>query len=333
MLDRISLVEFGFLLSISLSGWIFLGWRAVSQKQPLLRQTQSKVFPIGLFDIFLLILLWGGGQALGQLIFVWINGIPLAEFSPAKLSASQINNLTLTIKSCEAVGLLLAFAYLMARYRDRCGQFWTNGPWANVKIGLIAGLLILPWILLIHMVMAQLIPYQHGTLRSIQEDPSSYVVFIAWSSAVIYAPIAEEFFCRIGIQSWVRRIRLQSSNEEFSSIIAGGIYKKQDEQSDREDDVENNDDAPSNSKKLAEELDPATESISPMSAVAIIVTAGFFGFLHLGQGLALVPLFVMALALGYIFEKTRSLIPCIIVHFVLNAHSMLWATLRIYWDA
>ena len=355
-LNSISLAEFGLLLAASAGGWIFIAWRCHSKKQPLLAQSQGPVFPIGLFDIFVLILLWGGSQALGQVVFLVTHQIPLPEFDLTKLSQQQFHELTLTVKSFEAVGLSLAFVFLILRYRGRVGQFLTVNFWDNVKIGLVAGILILPWVLLVHLSVAQLVPYQHGTLKSIEKDPSLSVILIAWCSAVLYAPIAEEFFCRVGIQSWLRRFveyfvrQLDSlikrifmrdgtasntsrtdSNEEFNSLIAGGVPKYV-----TSDSPESGNDSEKSQRESWEgswkDIDPQDNSISPTVAIAMIVTAGFFGFLHLGQGLALIPLFVMALALGYIFEKTRSLIPCIIVHFLLNAHSMAWATLRSYWS-
>jgi membrane protease YdiL (CAAX protease family) len=39
---------------------------------------------------------------------------------------------------------------------------------------------------------------------------------------------------------------------------------------------------------------------------------------HYGQGLAPIPLFVLAIGLGYIYEKTGRLWPCIVVHGLLN---------------
>jgi membrane protease YdiL (CAAX protease family) len=45
--------------------------------------------------------------------------------------------------------------------------------------------------------------------------------------------------------------------------------------------------------------------------------------MHLGQGAAPIPLFFFSLGVGYLYRQTGRLWPCIIVHFLLNAFSMI----------
>ena len=54
----------------------------------------------------------------------------------------------------------------------------------------------------------------------------------------------------------------------------------------------------------------------------IFVSSLCFALVHWGQGLAPIPLFILALGLGYLFRQTGSLIACITVHFLLNFYSM-----------
>ena len=61
----------------------------------------------------------------------------------------------------------------------------------------------------------------------------------------------------------------------------------------------------------------------------IFVSSLCFALVHWGQGLAPIPLFVLALGLGYLFRQTGSLIACITVHFLLNFYSMLVFTAMI----
>jgi membrane protease YdiL (CAAX protease family) len=55
--------------------------------------------------------------------------------------------------------------------------------------------------------------------------------------------------------------------------------------------------------------------------LAIVITSFLFAGMHLGQGAAPVPLFFLALALGYLYQRTHRLLPCVTVHFCLNACS------------
>jgi membrane protease YdiL (CAAX protease family) len=51
---------------------------------------------------------------------------------------------------------------------------------------------------------------------------------------------------------------------------------------------------------------------------AIMVSSALFGLAHYGYGYEPIPLFILALGLGYIHEKTGRLWPCIVVHGLLN---------------
>lgn len=64
---------------------------------------------------------------------------------------------------------------------------------------------------------------------------------------------------------------------------------------------------------------PLVESIEPRSA--IVLTSLFFALLHLGHGASPIPLFFLALALGYLYQRTHRLLPSMTVHFCLNACS------------
>lgn len=54
----------------------------------------------------------------------------------------------------------------------------------------------------------------------------------------------------------------------------------------------------------------------------MLVSAILFAGMHLGQGPAPAPLFVLALGLGYLYERTHRATPAITVHLLLNATTM-----------
>ncbi|MCH8047083.1 MAG: CPBP family intramembrane metalloprotease, partial [Planctomycetes bacterium] len=64
--------------------------------------------------------------------------------------------------------------------------------------------------------------------------------------------------------------------------------------------------------------------------VPICISSLIFAMLHIGQGAAPIPLFVLALGLGYLYWRTGQLLPCIIVHMLLNGTSMALLWLSIY---
>ncbi|GDX95740.1 hypothetical protein LBMAG47_14040 [Planctomycetia bacterium] len=63
--------------------------------------------------------------------------------------------------------------------------------------------------------------------------------------------------------------------------------------------------------------------------MAVALSAALFALLHLGQGLAYVPLFPLGLVLGTIARRTGSIVPCILLHALFNAVSvalLVWQT-------
>lgn len=62
----------------------------------------------------------------------------------------------------------------------------------------------------------------------------------------------------------------------------------------------------------------------------ILLSAALFAMLHIGQGPAPIPLFFLALVLGYLYQRTHRIWPSLTTHFLLNAGSMLilWSQIR-----
>jgi len=57
-------------------------------------------------------------------------------------------------------------------------------------------------------------------------------------------------------------------------------------------------------------------------AAAITLSAAAFALAHQGQGLAFIPLFPLAIVLGFIARRTGSVVPCILLHALFNAISV-----------
>ena len=63
----------------------------------------------------------------------------------------------------------------------------------------------------------------------------------------------------------------------------------------------------------------------------IVVSAGAFALVHIGQGPAPIPLFAFGLMLGFLYQRTHRLAPCVVAHMALNATSLLvvWAAIAL----
>jgi membrane protease YdiL (CAAX protease family) len=60
----------------------------------------------------------------------------------------------------------------------------------------------------------------------------------------------------------------------------------------------------------------------PLGSVPILISSVLFALVHLGHGAAPIPLFVFALVLGYLYQKTHRIWPSLVAHYALNALSM-----------
>jgi membrane protease YdiL (CAAX protease family) len=64
--------------------------------------------------------------------------------------------------------------------------------------------------------------------------------------------------------------------------------------------------------------------------VAILLTATFFGLLHMPTPQYVPALIVLGILLGYLYERTGSLLVPILVHMLFNGKSLLWRELQLY---
>jgi len=130
-----------------------------------------------------------------------------------------------------------------------------------------------------------LMPYEHPVLEMLQDRSQHKVWAAATVSAIVIAPIAEEFVFRLALQGWLEKaaVRIQELAREQGS---------------------------SPSPKMAR--------WGP-----IVLSSLCFALMHLGQGLAPVPLFFLALGLGYIYQATHRIVPCVAMHAAFNGFSLL----------
>ncbi len=130
--------------------------------------------------------------------------------------------------------------------------------------------------------------------------------------------IFEELFFRGVLQAWLQRVGPGAADK----LLIGGW------------DSQTNLAVP---QLTAEAANPTTTELPSQATFSrtnrsvwpILATSILFALAHLGQGPAPVSLFFFGIALGYIFQRTGSIIPCIVLHMALNAFSMFWFTLRV----
>lgn len=164
---------------------------------------------------------------------------------------------------------LAATAWLTVR-----GATWPEmgfgiGHWREDLRTAVGGLALVVFPLLaIAGVLNVLVRYRHPVVDLLSGQRDGFTVAVVAASAVVAAPVAEEFFFRRVLQGWLEK------------------------------------------KCAGDELAP------------VLVSALAFSAAHAGQGLAYVPLFPLGLVLGTIAQRTGSIVPCILLHGLFNAVSV-----------
>lgn len=164
----------------------------------------------------------------------------------------------------------------------------------DVKIGAAAFCLFAPIVLTMQFLLTKYVTKSsHPIIEGLLRDASPGKLAACMVSAVIVAPVFEEYVFRVLFQGWLERLRVMP--EQFVSrkaILMAGVVDG--------------------------EVSETRGILWPS-----IVSAAIFALMHYSHGPDPIPLFFLALGLGYIYQQTHRILPCIIVHFLLNLTSML----------
>jgi membrane protease YdiL (CAAX protease family) len=181
---------------------------------------------------------------------------------------------------------------------------WTlSRALADIRLALLVAAAVLPVIYLVQFIVTQLpgMQYKHPFITMLLESDSPSLWIAVAVSAVVVAPIAEEYFFRALVQGW------------FESLLNAAIVNVRSPVTD----IPCEDDA-------TEPLIPASEEpdLGLLKYLPILLSATLFAAAHVGHGGGWVAIFVLALPLGCLYQKTRRLLPGIILHMLLNAISV-----------
>ena len=182
--------------------------------------------------------------------------------------------------------------------------------------------------------LQQFLPYKHPLIESYRQHPGPEMLAVSMVLAVVVAPFCEELFFRVLLQGWFetvaarwRQSRLARPDAAVGSVgseDAGAILPA----------LPQPDDANPYRSPLAASSPPEFPSVQALDVKPawwpILASSIIFALMHWGQGLAPVPLFFLALVLGYLYQRTHRIWPSLVVHVLLNGGSMLilWLSLR-----
>jgi membrane protease YdiL (CAAX protease family) len=163
----------------------------------------------------------------------------------------------------------------------------------------------------------------HPLIKMVMDaPPDPWILLLTGVAAVVVAPIYEEIAFRMLLQGWLERwederlarrteaTEMQLTNDEAGLAIDEG----------------NRSDVP----LLKSEPLPGGIARLPHGWFPIIVSSIAFGLAHLGYGPEPLPLSVLGLVLGYLYQRTHRIVPGIVTHALFNLFTMIVLWRMIY---
>jgi len=330
-------VAAAFALMVVLAGvWGWIGvlrrWRA---GKSILPSEPRRPVPWGLLDlvftVFVFFALQGLGLLLARQAFNVDPSLDLAEMTPRARAVVLLSG---------AVSSLLTSAISLAVIKLRTGAGWSDmgielrQVASDVCLGLAAFVMLAPPVYAVQMVLVQWFSSQHPLIELLKENPDPAFLAVSGFTAVLVAPVAEEYFFRVLLQGW-----MEKAFSIFGRLPSLPVADSVDDRTCEEPYQLERDENPYAPPRVTTELQkdevapdamPEQHGQGRVLAVPIVASAAVFAAMHASHGPDPIPLFLLAVGLGYLYQRTHRILPCIVVHFLLNACSLGALTLEIY---
>ncbi|MDR3635251.1 MAG: CPBP family intramembrane metalloprotease [Isosphaeraceae bacterium] len=290
-------------LASMVAGWV---WLVVQLKnhRPFLPPLVVREVPWGFRTVLASVLSWFGLQVVVLLVYGALThrrrGVSLA-FTEQMFLVTVVNSLELFVLPLLLRTVGRAQAADLGLDLSRAGQ--------SARVGAVAFLIVTWPVNLLHGLCVLLWPVhqKHPLEEMVRGGLDLPTAYLALLSAVVLAPAVEEILFRGIVQSWLSRV---FRRWRLANVV-------------QETGLEWVDEPP------AADLDQPSKASGPASAdwMPIVVTSAIFALAHAPQWPAPVPIFVLSLVLGFIYQRTGSLLASFVLHALFNGFS----TLLLFW--
>ena len=291
-MDALALLAATVVLAISVAAWVRIVGR-LRTGQPIVPLQPRRPVPWRVVDLLMVAAFY----VLANQAFWKVFSLIASRFSgtggdlSATLASGPSDPTELAVKLAASIAAnLTTVSFALLWIFSHTDATWADFGWRHdavrddVRLGLLAFVAIAAPIYGLQALLSQLVTEKHPIIEMLTERPTGVLYVLAGVSAVAAAPLAEEFFFRVLLQGWLESAWPAATPPAVDSA-------------------------------------PPTECRPKQSA--IVVTSLIFALMHIGHGAAPIPLFFLALALGYLYQRTHRLLPSVTVHFCLNACSFM----------
>lgn len=319
---------------VLLLGGSLMLWAAalarLRQGQPLLEREPHRPANWGLGDVIV--------AALAFVVPQIVAGIVLQSAAGVSTGDDRTINDYLLVMATSAVCMLFTVAIVWVWLRLRGASARDLGiSWPDVSrdivLGAAAFIMLAPIVFGIQMVLVLIVgPTKHPFILLLQKTPDLRLFLATSVNAVLLAPLVEELLFRGVLQGWLQSLR---SGMSFDEVLIGaerdGVTPPPTPGTESSAEAISVADTsnPYRTPALDETLITAELVDSPAPApnrfvawLPILGSSVLFSLAHYSHGPDWVPLLVLAMGLGYLFQRTHRLVPCMTVHFLLNLTSM-----------
>ena len=203
------------LLGLIFAGGLFMWLRMIGRlmrREPLIDRQWEKPVPWEGVDVLLIV----GTFIITQFICGFIALRTFGVHMPFDLSHTDPQR-DLAILSGNLAASIETFVIGVCILRLRCGASLTEMGFdlryfsEDVATGLAAFLIAAPVVYGVQLILVELIgiKYEHPVIEAVKEAPSGLMLSIATMSAVVVAPVVEEFLFRIVLQGWLEKVELR----------------------------------------------------------------------------------------------------------------------------
>jgi membrane protease YdiL (CAAX protease family) len=176
----------------------------------------------------------------------------------------------------------------------------------------------------------------HPLIKMVMDaPPDPWILLLTGLAAVVVAPVCEEIAFRLLLQGWLERWedrRLGWRRKATDEMPNAPVTSTEDETT-----TTSGKPFPSNTvsfevsdSSIEPELRGRGIAGLPYGWFPIIASAVAFGLAHLGYGPEPVPLFLLGLVLGYLYQRTHRILPGIVTHALFNLFTMIILWRMIY---
>jgi membrane protease YdiL (CAAX protease family) len=288
----------------------------LSPRLPLVAWSPRRAVPWAFFD---LVALFGISVLVSEVLRR--TGIAAAAKIDSPTLAEQRQNVFANGALSLAI-LVIGAAMIAIRTRATLCDFgWSRSKLrTDLRLGLIGFVMIAPPV---YALQGALVFFwqesKHPLMEMFKASPDLGLFLLLLVTAAVVAPLFEELIFRVVLQGFLEKaIRFRGPMHELffgeaQSLPAAPLESAAD-----------------NGLNCgpATQLQPELRGLSAWLPIAI--SSAIFALLHYSHGPDWIPLFFLALGMGYLYQRTHRLLPSLIVHGLLNSFSMsmLWVQVR-----